>query len=131
MRLLLDTHILEWLVRAPALLKAREHAVIADPANVLLVSPVSIWEIRIKWEKWGSDGRRKGLLDPMIALSFIADSAIELTELSAADCAARLAPPLAHNDPFDQMLLIHAQRLGVKLLSRDAALAGHPLVVQL
>ena len=37
--------------------------------------------------------------------------------------------PLRHKDPFDERLLIQAQVEGMRLLTRDAALADHPLAL--
>ena len=47
MNLLLDTHVFLWWDQATAL-NADTRAVIADPANQIFVSAVSIWEIAIK-----------------------------------------------------------------------------------
>ncbi len=95
--------------------------------NELLISPISIWELRLKWQKRHSDGRRKGVLDPEAALSYISASTIELVTLNGADCAMPLVPPLEHGDPFDEQLIIHAQHLDAKLLTRDRLLRSHPL----
>jgi PIN domain nuclease of toxin-antitoxin system len=48
MRLLLDTHALIWYVDQDHLLSASAHAAITDPANGLLLSAGTIWEIGIK-----------------------------------------------------------------------------------
>jgi len=129
MRLLLDTHFVQHLVAEPNKLSRRENALISR--SDIVVSALSIWEFRIKWEKHSGNRRRTDLLDPVKAMRFIVDNEIELAPLTGADCATVLDPPVPHRDPFDEMLLIHAQRLGAKLLTRDRALQGHPLVVQL
>jgi PIN domain nuclease of toxin-antitoxin system len=126
-RLLLDTHYLYWLVEAESRLTIAETAVLSDPEHELIVSPVSILEIRLKWQMFDRDGARKGTVDPVHALAYVADNAITLAELSGEDCATSLDVPLTHRDPFDEQLLIHAQRLGTKLLTRDRALIDHPL----
>ena len=43
--------------------------------------------------------------------------------------AGTLDPPLAHKDPFDKPLLVQAQEEGLKFLTVDRRLAGHPLAV--
>jgi len=48
MRLLLDTHILLWALDQPARLDAGTRALLEDPANEVLFSAASIWEIAIK-----------------------------------------------------------------------------------
>ena len=129
MRLLLDTHIVHWMVSDPSQIKRREHELIAN--GDVHVSAVSIWELRLKWQKLDRHGRRKGTLDPDHAMAYVVRNPISLVPLTGEDCAAFLAQPLVHNDPFDEMLLIHAQQLGAKLLTRDRLLAGHPLALQL
>ena len=129
MKVLLDTHFVQRLVATPNTISRREHAVISR--SDIVISAVSIWELRIKWQKHSGNRRRRDLLDPAAALQFIVENEIELAPLTAEDCAATLDTPVPHRDPFDEMLLIHAQRLGAKLLTRDGDLEGHPLVVQL
>ena len=48
MTLLIDTHSLIWYVDQHHLLSRPAHAAITDPANDLLVSAATIWEIAIK-----------------------------------------------------------------------------------
>ncbi|RZF64239.1 PIN domain-containing protein [Sphingomonas populi] len=127
MRLLLDTHFLIWLAIDPDEIRPRERALIG--AAEVIVSAASLWEMRLKWQKRDRHGRRKGQLDPALALAFIAANDMQLAGLSAEDCATMLAPAMPVPDPFDEMLLIHAQRLGVRLLTRDRQLIGHPLAI--
>jgi len=46
--LLLDTHVFLWWDRADKALNGGARALIADPANQVLISAASIWEIAIK-----------------------------------------------------------------------------------
>ena len=48
MRLLLDTHVLIWFYQTDARLSATARALVEDPANRVLVSPASYWEVAIK-----------------------------------------------------------------------------------
>jgi PIN domain nuclease of toxin-antitoxin system len=48
MNLLVDAHAVLWYVDQDQLLSGPAHAAITDPANTLLVSAASIWEIAIK-----------------------------------------------------------------------------------
>jgi hypothetical protein len=41
------------------------------------------------------------------------------------------AKALPHADPFDELLLVQAQLEGLKLLTRDAKLLGHPLGIRI
>lgn len=125
MRLLLDTHFLLWATIDPEAIRARERALIADSET--FVSPISLWELRLKWQRRRPSGERKGILDPDLALAYIASSALELAVLTGVDCATQLRPEIDHGDPFDEQLLIHAQQLDAKLLTRDRMLLRHPL----
>ena len=48
MKLLLDTHAFIWAIAQPRLLSRRVAALIADSANVVLISAVSVYEIEFK-----------------------------------------------------------------------------------
>lgn len=48
MRVLLDTHALYWFIEGDAKLSSMAAAVIGDPANEILFSPASYWEMAIK-----------------------------------------------------------------------------------
>lgn len=127
MKLLLDTHILEWLANSPERLSLAESALLALEDTHILVSAVSIWELRIKWNSFHPSGDRKGNFDPVFAIDFAGHHGFELAPLSPGDCAAPLQPSMSHRDPFDEMLLVHAQQLGARLLTRDRHLADHPV----
>lgn len=126
MRLLLDTHFFIWVTGAPRILKAREKALLAD-GHELMVSSISLLEIRLKWRSLELRGKPHKALSPKTALALIHVNGLTLAELGGSDITAELAPPLAHTDPFDELLLLHAQQLGVQLLTRDAKLREHPL----
>ncbi len=97
---------------------------------MLFVSAVSIWEIRLKWQTLHAGGARKGPVSPSAVLTLLAAQLVTFVPLTPAHAAARLSPPLAHNDPFDELLLAQAQADGHQLLTRDAKLIGHPAACQ-
>ena len=57
MRLLLDTHVLLWALSAPEHLSKNARSEIENPANDVMFSAASIWEIAIKWALRRSDFR--------------------------------------------------------------------------
>ena len=130
MNLVLDTHFVIWLILDPSRLKSWEQAVLSSGEWQPVLSAASILEMRIKWERRNRQGVRKGELDPTAAIAFAVENDIALAALSLADCAATLIAPIPHKDPFDQMLLIHTQQLGARLLTRDGTLRRHPLALQ-
>jgi PIN domain nuclease of toxin-antitoxin system len=118
-RLLLDTHALIWSVDEPAKLGPDAAQAISDPANELLLSAASIWELSIKVSL--------GKLN--LSLPFrtwmdqaIADLGVNLLPITVeyADAAAQL--PNHHGDPFDRMLIGQTQVENIPIASGDAAL---------
>lgn len=131
MRVLLDTHFLVWLATGEGKVSAVERDVLQDPDNRILVSVLSLWEIRIKWRTLNRKGKRKGTIGPEDASTFAVRNGFELAALEPDDVILSLDPALHHRDPFDEMLLVHAQRLGARLLTRDDHLVSHPLALSL
>jgi PIN domain nuclease of toxin-antitoxin system len=122
MKLLLDTHLLLWAAGAPNRLSAAAIKLIKAPANELLFSAASIWEVAIKRELGRSDFQadprllRRGLLDNgYIELPILSDHVVTLDAL----------PPI-HKDSFDRLLVAQAAAEGITLLTSDAVLAKYP-----
>jgi PIN domain nuclease of toxin-antitoxin system len=126
MRLLLDSHFAFWLALKRDALKPGELAVLTDQANELLVASVTIWELRIKWERRFVSGTRKGEANPGDVLASLRLMGLGWIDLDAETAAATLAEPFDNRDPFDELLLVTAQERGLKLFTRDAKMAGHP-----
>lgn len=125
--ILLDTHIALWLATERTTLTFREMNFLADPRNNLRVSAVSLWELRIKWNSFFKSGDRKGPGNPSDVFGALIRMNVGMIALEPEHAAAALAHPLDHKDPFDELLLVQAQELGLKLITRDAKLRGHPL----
>jgi PIN domain nuclease of toxin-antitoxin system len=118
MRVLLDTHLLLWVLKEPASKASTGLRRRIDNAEVF-VSAASIWEISIK----AALGKLKA--DPNEVLEAIEPagfSMLAITGLHAAKVAA-LAP--LHSDPFDRMLVAQALVEPMILLTNDRALAGY------
>lgn len=130
MNLLLDTHYVFAIAGSPGRLTGTEINFLAAYPDRFVVSAVSIWEMRLKWRVLHASGDRKGPLDPAQAMRILAGQSIDFLPLSAAHAATPLREPLAHGDPFDEILLVQAQVEGLKLLTRDARLLGHSLATR-
>ena len=130
MSILLDTHYVYALAANPAWLTEAERAFLESYSDRFVVSAVSIWEIRLKWTALHGSGERKGPLDPQQALRVLAGQAVRFLDLTPAHAATALTEPIPHRDPLDELLLVQAQAEGLKLLTRDRALAGHGLAVR-
>lgn len=127
MRLLLDTHYAFWLALRRDLLSAAELELLGGGNCDLFVSAVSIWELKLKWERRFTSGERKGPANPADVLGSLRAMGIALIELDGDLAVAELASPAPHDDPFDHLLLTIAQERGLRLLTRDRELARHPL----
>ncbi|QQV76613.1 type II toxin-antitoxin system VapC family toxin [Sphingomonas aliaeris] len=130
MKILLDTHFLVWLATLPDKITKREFLALERRTEPLIVSAISIWELRVKWHAYDPKRREKESIDPDTALSFAMANDFAMAPLEPSDCILRVDPPIPHKDPFDEMLLVHAYRLGARLMTRDRKLLGHPLTVQ-
>ena len=94
-----------------------------------MLSAVAVWELRLKWQSFHTSGTRKGPIDPAWLVAFAAGVDWEPLPLTFRHAAANLVVPLAHRDPFDELLLVQAQEEGMRLLTRDAKLVGHPCTI--
>ncbi|UVO51610.1 type II toxin-antitoxin system VapC family toxin [Sphingomonas sp. SUN019] len=128
--MLLDTHIAVWLATDELLLTARERALFVDPSVDLVLSVISIWEVRTKAMAEARRGRTDLAIGPVALTAFYEAQNVEIASLHPLDCTTVLEAPLVHNDPFDEMLLVHAQRLRARLVTRDDKLFSHPLAYQ-
>ena len=122
MKLLLDTHILLWLMQdAPQLRPAARRLI--DDADSVHVSSVSLWEVAIK----RSLGKLR--LDPDALDEHLAASAVQALGLSWAHVRQLRTLPAHHGDPFDRMLVAQALSEPLHLLTHDAALAPYSELV--
>jgi PIN domain nuclease of toxin-antitoxin system len=116
MKLLLDTHLLLWAAGKPNRLSTAARKLIDSPANELLFSAASIWEVAIKRGLGRSDFQadarllRRGLLDNgYTELPILSDHVVAIESL-----------PSIHKDPFDRLLVAQATVEGITLLTADS-----------
>lgn len=124
MRLLLDTHLLLWVVTdSPKLSRAGRVAI--ESADEVYVSAASLWEIAIKV------GLRRLPID-MGRLAATIDVSGFLELYVTAEHAALVAQlPHHHRDPFDRLLIAQAMTEPLVLLTADSQLAQYSDVVRL
>jgi PIN domain nuclease of toxin-antitoxin system len=127
MKILLDTQIAIWALTDTRRLNGRAKTLIADYANDVFVSAVSVWEIAIKFAlgEWASAPPFSGevALDAFLAAGF---QMLNVTPRHAASLDG--LPPL-HGDPFDRMLIAQALSEPLRLLTADRALAAYGAMV--
>jgi len=126
MRFLLDTHIWLWMIAEPRRFSAGTTALLEDPANQLLLSVASSWEIAIKV----SLGR---LSLPSSPAKYVS-AQIEKTgvtplsiEHSHALRVATLKPH--HRDPFDRLLIAQAELEDATMLTADRQFAPYSIAI--
>ena len=112
MNLFLDTHIVLWWLDDSPYLSDAERNAIADPGNLIVVSAVVIWEIRIK--------QALGKLEiPSSFYSVIKEQGFELLPVSANHAYAAGGLPMHHRDPFDRMIIAQAELEKLCVITRD------------
>jgi PIN domain nuclease of toxin-antitoxin system len=110
-RLLLDTHALLWWLADEGLTPPAQDA-IADPANLVVVSAASAWEISIK-KALGK------LASPDDLEQQVRDGGFSPLPISIAHGVATGELPHHHEDPFDRMLIAQALAEGLTIVTRD------------
>ena len=121
MNLLLDTHLLLWAAIEPKRLSAKARALLLDPANQLIFSAASLWEISIKngldRSDFNVDSRRLWRL-------LLVNGYRELPVSGEHSVAVDDLPPM-HKDPFDRILIAQARVEGMLLLTVDKMVAKY------
>jgi PIN domain nuclease of toxin-antitoxin system len=117
-RLLIDTHTLIWALDDPTKLSGPATTALKDPANDLLLSAATVWELAIKI---GQGKLTLSLPYRQWMEKAIAD--LELTTLAVTvEYAERQAGlPTHHKDPFDRLIIAQALVEGVPVVCADPA----------
>ena len=121
MNLLLDTHLLLWAASEPKRLSARARTLLLDPANHLIFSSASLWEISIKN---GLD-RADFNVDPRRLWRMLLVSGYRELPVTSEHAVAVNELPNLHKDPFDRILVAQARMEGLTLLTVDKAVAKY------
>jgi PIN domain nuclease of toxin-antitoxin system len=118
---LLDTHSFLWSVAAPEKLSPTAASAIAESTHQIYVSPVSLWEVSMKYALGKLDMQGKCPDDLPTALRALDFELWPLTPEVAA--SFHQLPREEHKDPFDRMLAWQAIQGTLILISKDAHLA--------
>ena len=119
MRLLLDTHTFLWYALDDPSLSTVARSHIIDPANDVLVSPVSYWEIAIKLSvgKLALNKPYQQFMDDAIR-----GNGFEVLAIHLSHAAVVAALPFHHRDPVDRLLVGQALAENIPLVSGDETL---------
>ena len=121
MNLLLDTHLLLWAASEPQRLTAKARTLLLDPANHLLFSAASLWEISIKNGLERSDFN----VDPRRLWRMLVINGYRELPVTSEHTVAVNDLPHLHKDPFDRILVAQARVEGLTLLTADKMVAKY------
>jgi PIN domain nuclease of toxin-antitoxin system len=121
MKVLLDTHLLLWAAGEPRRLPAPARALIKDPANELVFSAASLWEIAIKRQL----GREDFRVEPRLLRRGLLENSYSELPITSEHTVALDSLPAIHRDPFDRILVAQAMVEGIPLLTVDPVVARY------
>ena len=122
MKMLLDTHILLWVLVCPKKLPGKALQFI-NQVNSVFFSPVNWWEVGTKSSIWPEYGISR--IDALHA-SALQSNLRELPVLSADTILSTTLPPL-HRDPIDRILIAQSHNNQCHLLTVDDKIAWYQM----
>ncbi|MCG8462830.1 MAG: type II toxin-antitoxin system VapC family toxin [Holophagales bacterium] len=120
MRLLVDTHIMLWWLRADPRLSDQAGRLVGDGSNEVLWSVASSWEIAVKVSVGKLELERP--LHRFYA-DLIGEQNLKPLEIRHDHLVHVASLPLHHRDPFDRLLVAQAQLEKVPILTADPKIA--------
>lgn len=129
MRVLFDTHYVLWIANDISELTKSELAFVSQDDMSIIVSSVSLWELRLKWRKFQRDGTVAVDASVKSVYQFWSSMGVKFVELTIEHAITPLVERLPHKDPFDELLVVQAQKLGARILTRDDKILTHPLSI--
>ena len=118
---MLDTHLLLWAASDPQRLSAKARALLLDPANHLVFSAASLWEISIK----NGLERPDFNVDPRRLWRMLLANGYRELPVNTEHTVAVNELPNLHKDPFDRILIAQARVEGLILLTVDKKVAKY------
>lgn len=122
MNLLLDTHVLLWVLTDDPHLASEARAAISDGRNQVFVSAVSAWEITIK----RALGKLVAPDDLPVQLSAARFKGLDVT-IEHALAVGGLANH--HHDPFDRLLVAQAQIAALTIVTHDPQVQRYNIAI--
>ena len=123
MDFLLDTNILLWSRLSARKLSRRVRQHLENPYNTVYYSPLSMWEIAIKYGvgKLSLNGKTPEQFFDVIEK----EDQFDYLELLPSSLVSSYQLPHRHHDPFDRMLVWEALQHDLVLLSADETLRDY------
>lgn len=126
MRLLVDTHLLLWAAASSRRLPSEARRLLEDPANDVIYSAASLWEIAVKASLRRSDFR----IDLALLRSALDTMGFRELPVCGAHAEKLASLPPIHKDPFDRMLVAQSLCEPLILITNDVALAAYGNIVK-
>lgn len=119
---LLDTHTFLWFILDDPQLSATARTLIEAPANEVVVSPASYWEIaiKIKLGKYALPQPYQPFMETQIAANDF-----HILPIEPRHTALLTTMPFHHKDPFDRLLIDQALSEGISIVSVDSQLDAY------
>jgi PIN domain nuclease of toxin-antitoxin system len=122
MNLLLDTHILLWVLAKPKQLPDKALNAIQQAHNVFF-SPVNLWEIGIKSSIWPEFNIKR--IEDIHAGALKAN--LQELVINSADTMMATQLPMIHRDPFDRLLIAQLHNHQYQLVTVDDKIAQYQM----
>jgi PIN domain nuclease of toxin-antitoxin system len=130
MKILLDTHILIWVLENNSALSSRHKSIISDTSNEKIVSQVSFMEIAVKLNIGKLPDFRIPLADFMMQVE--KDGFTILPVSNGHISAYPLLPFVSdHKDPFDRFLIVNAIEENISIITVDEKMKRYQHLVNL
>jgi PIN domain nuclease of toxin-antitoxin system len=116
MNLLLDTHVLLWLISNSALLSQPVKSLFSEPKNEFYLSLASVWEmaIKIKIGKLQIPSPLKQFI-----LEQLPQNEVKILNIKLEHVVEVADLPLHHRDPFDRLIIAQALVENMPIISVD------------
>lgn len=126
MNILLDTHILLWLLFDDSKLSNNCKNLLSSQDTYIYFSVISLWEIEIKHNKYPD----RFPYDAEIVYKLAKQSGLRLLSLSPENIfmirtLARTESAKAHSDPFDKIMISQAKSETMQFITHDELLLGY------
>jgi PIN domain nuclease of toxin-antitoxin system len=116
---LLDTDVFLWAAMQPGELSSKVRRLLENPANALVVSAASAWEIATKFRLGKLPSAKAIVGDFDDVTRRLGAQVLPVTHVHALRAGGYRQ---GHPDPFDLMLIAQAEIEGLPLISKDRAL---------
>lgn len=125
MNILIDTHILIWVINDDEKLSKKAREIILDNKNSIFYSPISIWEIELKrimhpdnFSYTGEEVMTYANNDGYIEYPLLSSQILLINKIERIDNKE-------HKDPFDKLLLAQAMAKDMCFMTHDEMFKGY------